>query len=584
MDKRSLLAVVLSALVLMIWLTFTQEPAQNTAPNNTNTNEINSNTQNNNFTINPVQNDTVPQPEIIPISTDIYDIKFSSKNATIQSLIIKTAHSDSSTEIEQSDLDIIPNGDLEQAFRILWGDNTDVSSSPDIYYQVKKNGNTIDFYKDFTTSENKVFTVHKIYTIKEGEYVIELQVQISNSSNEVLNLGNNFAYSLFYGPQLGPAAEIADTQKSKQLSTRRLAGRDIKKVRFIRLKNNRAVEKADLYKWVGITGRYISMLILTGSASYTTQFSAFDVPGLNSGAQILLQRPEIQSSAVVDKYRIYIGPNVNKVLKRYNQSETNAFGIQNANFDDIKKSRLLDILQVPMHALMLFLYNKVFHNYGFAIIVLTLLMRIITLPIINKSKETGKRMKALGPKMQAIKEKYKDDPMKMNQATMELYRKEKVSPFSSMLPMFIQLPIFLSMYRVIYESIELWQAPFIGWMHDLSVPDQLFSFGDFTIPFLGWSSFNLLPIIMISTQYISSFIMMRQQDTSAAGSQKLIFVMSYVFPFMIFFVLYNSPSGLILYWICSNIFTIFSMTDWKKGKAVKEQEGIIKKKRSKIKT
>lgn len=588
MDKRTIIAIALSIGILVIWSIYqakTNPPESSVASmqSTQNSTQIQGSISNNGGIIPaPLEEDTINEEQLIALSTNIYDIVYSSKNGTIHSLHLVQNNSADNGEnaMDLENLNLIPQGELGQAFRILWGDNKQLQDSPDVFYNVRRNGKTIEFYRDFLSISGTPFTVRKIYTIKNDEYVIELNISITNSKNEIITLGEDYAYSLFYGPQLGPYAEIVESQKSKQLSRRRLAGRDSKKVRFINLKNNRTRERNQYYQWVGITGRYISLLILTGSTSYITEFSTMDSKGLNSGAQILLRRPEIKSAAVEDRYRIYIGPNTRKTLKRYEKADNNAFGLQGTNFSDITPTRLLGFLQGPLHAALL-LIHKAVPNYGFAIIILTLLVRLCTLPIIKKSKEAGKKMKNLGPKMKIIRERYADDPTKMNQEMMALYKKEKVSPFSSMVPMLIQLPIFLSMYRVFYESIELWQAPFIGWIHDLSIPDQLISFSSFAVPFLGWKSLNILPIIMISTQFISSFIMMKQQDMSAAGSKKMIFIMSYVFPFMIFFALYNSPSGLILYWICSNIFTVFSMTDWKKKD--EPTEPIINKKKKKLK-
>lgn len=564
MDKRSFFAIILSSLTLIVWM---QLQTRNNLPTEQaledSTTDIEENVVPDSATLallNGEDQEAIPE-EIIEVNTDIYSIKLSSKNGVIVSGKLHQLD-----DYEDESIELIPKGDKSQAFRILWGDEETLENSPDVYYHVERTGShTVEFYRNLVDKKGSIFEVRKVYTFKNTEHLIELKIIITNSKNDVLKLGDQRAYSLMFGPQLGPLGEVLDTQKSKQLARRRLVGHNGKKVKTVNVKLNRSRIQDTLYKWVGISGRYISMLVLTGSTSYTTKFATLEEEGLNSGAQLYLQRPPIQSSAVEDKYRIYLGPNVKPLLQRYNANENNAFGINNADFDDITPARLLRFIEKPMYVLLKYLQSLT-GNYGFAIILLTVFVRLLTLPIINKSKKHGERMKAIGPKMQDIRTKYANDPMRMNQEIMQLYKKEKVSPFSSMGPMFIQIPIFLTMYRVIYESFELWQAPFISWITDLSVPDQLISFGDFVVPLLGWNSLNLLPVIMLASQFISSFIMMKQQDMSMGGtSASMMFIMSYVFPFMIFFALYNSPSGLILYWICSNIFTIFSSIKWKQS-------------------
>lgn len=587
MDKRTILALVICTVILIVWFKIQSlnNPIEASTPENTITTQ--SQTDPSFYATSkiipaPLSTDktilantkTSEEQEII-VNTDVYRIVFSSKNGTIRSLKLHTIENNNVND--DNSIELFPMGDKDQAFRILWGDTQDTQALQDVYYNVARpNKDTIEFYQDFVAPDGSVFGARKIYTIKESEYVIELKIQLKNKRNDILKIADNYTYSLMFGPQLGPLAEIIDTQKSKQLSRRRLVGFDSKKVRNINVKANNHITKNLFYKWVGISGRYISMLILTGSTSYTSEFSAYSVEGLNSGAQVLLRRPEIQSSAVEDKFRIYIGPNVRKTLANYNNTNDNAFNIQGANFNAITPRRLLSFLERPLYGLMKLIY-RIIPNYGIAIVVLTLLMRLLTLPIIKKSKVNSEKMKHLSPKMKALRTKYAGDTVRMNQEIMGLYKKEKISPFSSMMPLFIQIPFFLAMYRVIYESFDLWQAPFVGWIKDLSAADQLVSFGDFSVPLLGWTGLNLLPIIMLGTQYVSSFIMMKQQDTSA-GSSQMIFIMSYVFPFMIFFALYNSPSGLIVYWICSNLFTVLTMINWKKKDPIDAQSVLVKKK------
>lgn len=500
----------------------------------------------------------------ISFSTNKFHVTFSTKNAAITSL-----KSRSQTQSRAPDIELIPLGQNHDTFRVTLGDEESAVKEDVLFaYNYDAVQKQIEFSREFINERNgQEFILKKTYTFLENENVFEITLLLQNKENEVLDFGDT-AYSLHYGPQLGPIEEVLPTQKSKQISLRRFVTYSSKKRRYVNVKNNRSLLKDTVYQWVGITGRYFSVLIMPSSGKYETVFSATAVEGLKTGAQITLIRKNIQSAAAEDSYRVYIGPKSKAALTRYNRAETNGFEIAGADFDKSIPQRWLGLLE-RLWLLLLRVIYSVIPNYGIAIILLTIFIRTLTYPILRKSKASGEKMKLLSPKMQEIKEKYPNDSMKQSQEIMALYKTYGFSPMSSFLPILIQLPVFLSMYRVISESFELFQAPFFSWIVDLSSPDTLFTFGEFSIPLLGWSEFHLLPVLMLGTQFVSSYIMMKQQKGQNMGSQKLMFVLSYVFPFIIFFALYNSPSGLILYWITSNLVTVLTIFDNKTQKQVK---------------
>ncbi len=159
-------------------------------------------------------------------------------------------------------------------------------------------------------------------------------------------------------------------------------------------------------------------------------------------------------------------------------------------------------------------------------------------------------MQALQPKIQAIKERYKSNPQKVNQETMELYKRHGVNPFGGCLPMVIQIPIFIALYNALASSVELWHAPFALWIDDLSAPDTLFV-TPFAIPYLGEGfSFRGLPLIM----GISMFIQQKMSPTG--GDPRQAQMMLYLMPVMFTFIFWGMPSGLVLYWLVNNILQI----------------------------
>jgi YidC/Oxa1 family membrane protein insertase len=199
----------------------------------------------------------------------------------------------------------------------------------------------------------------------------------------------------------------------------------------------------------------------------------------------------------------------------------------------------------------LFLFVKLIPNWGVAIILVTLVTKIVFLPLTFKSSESMARMATLNPKIQEIRKRLKDKPEKMNQEMAELYKKEKVNPLSGCLPLLLQIPIFFALYSLLNNQFELRGAMFIpGWIPDLSVPETVF---ELPKAFLGITDIRLLPLIMLGTQLLSSKIM---QPPSADASGAQMKLLNYAMPVVFLFMLYNMPSGLTLYWTVQNVLSI----------------------------
>lgn len=188
-------------------------------------------------------------------------------------------------------------------------------------------------------------------------------------------------------------------------------------------------------------------------------------------------------------------------------------------------------------AQVLFIGLKFFHglvgNWGWAIILLTIAVKVILFPLSAKSYRSMAKMRVIAPEMQRLKEEHGEDRMKFSQEMMALYKKEQVNPLSGCLPLLLQMPIFLALYWVLMESVELRHAPWLGWIQDLSAMDPLF----------------ILPLIMGATMYITQMLNPQPTDPMQAKVFRLMPIMFTVF--LLFF-----PSGLVLYWIINNVFTI----------------------------
>jgi YidC/Oxa1 family membrane protein insertase len=220
-------------------------------------------------------------------------------------------------------------------------------------------------------------------------------------------------------------------------------------------------------------------------------------------------------------------------------------------------------LTKPFFYLLEFFY-KVVGNMGFAILLFAALLRLAMYPIANKSYTNMSKMKKLQPKVTRLQEKYAHDKVKLNQEMMELYKKEKVNPAAGCLPMLIQIPVFFSLYKVLYISIEIRHAPFIGWIKDLSAPDPTSVFTLFgLIPWDVPSMINIgfWPLVMGITMYLQQKLNPKPADKTQA---KVFGFMPVIFTFM----LGRFASGLVIYWAWSNLLSIIQQ------KAIMKKMGV----------
>ncbi len=202
--------------------------------------------------------------------------------------------------------------------------------------------------------------------------------------------------------------------------------------------------------------------------------------------------------------------------------------------------------------------NQVFGNWGWSIIVLTVIVRAAIFPLNRKAQMSAHKMSKLQPKMVELKERYAKEKEKLGQEMMKLYRDHGVNPLGGCLPIFLQLPILWGLYQALLNTLDLRQQPFTGWIRDLSQSDMMFEWHFagigccFGQPMMKTEFFNLLPLIMIVTWFVQSLTYPKPQDPQAAQTQKMMMWMPFLFGLMMF----SQPSGLILYWMTSTFLGI----------------------------
>ena len=215
----------------------------------------------------------------------------------------------------------------------------------------------------------------------------------------------------------------------------------------------------------------------------------------------------------------------------------------------------------PMFWLLDSIY-KIVGNFGIAILIVTVLIKAVFFPLANRSYLSMAKMKAAQPQMTAIRERYADDKIKQQQELMDLYKREKINPVSGCLPMVIQIPVFFSLYKVLFITIEMRQAPFFGWINDLSQPDPtniftlfgLLHYDPTVLPLVGhFLNIGIWPLIM----GISMFVQMKMNPEPPDPVQKQMFTwMPVIFTFM----LGSFPSGLVIYWTWNNSLSVLQQS------------------------
>jgi YidC/Oxa1 family membrane protein insertase len=241
--------------------------------------------------------------------------------------------------------------------------------------------------------------------------------------------------------------------------------------------------------------------------------------------------PGQQASRV---YRGYLGPKVPEILEAFAPTAVSSI--------DLGWSVIAPMTRAFSWALAV-LYSFI-PNYGWAIIVLTILVRLVMAPLTMKQMKSMERMRKIQPRVKEIQEKHKDDRQKQSEAMMALYRQEGVNPLGGCFPMLLQLPVFIGLFYALRSSIQLRHAPWIAWIDDLSAPDLLFTLPGVDFPV------RVLPILMGASMYFQQKLTPMQMDPAQAR------MMLIMMPGMMLLISYTFPSGLVLYWMMSNVLAI----------------------------
>jgi len=498
MEKRTILAIALSLLVLLSWSSLVAKfsPPVKPAP-----------TENRAVVSPPLLTKPAPAPEtetpnpsLFNLAQDKIEVTFNEAQAAIREIKFKH-YQDYKFSLKQGLL----SGDKALVFK---KDNNALPTGVAFVYQ--------DAEKQIT----KRFLFHN------ANYTIELDIEVKNLSPQsiqlnlpiilgVLNFAANAEQARFQGVTFMTQDKPMHLNPRKDISVANV-------------------------KFVGLRDRYFCAIIQPAANNNYTGFIQKLNPqesavGLSTQDLVVMPGQQVKQT-----FSIYLGP---QELRIINNLKPDWSAIMYYGTFDIISRLLLQFLE--------FLYGIV-HNWGWAIIILSILIYLLLYPLTSKQMHSMKQMQELQPRIEELRKIYKDNPQRLNKETMALYQQHKVNPLGGCLPVVLQIPVFFALYQALIRSINLKGAPFL-WIKDLSGPDKLFS-----LTILGNKvDINILPILMAIGMFIQQKTSLAQASGSSQEQQRLMLI---IFPVMFGFIFYNMPSGLVLYWFINSTLMLLYQT------------------------
>lgn len=381
----------------------------------------------------------------------------------------------------------------------------------------------------------------------DADYMFNIQQDVENDTGRTVTL---YPYGLINRKteNANPSASVVHEGLIGVVDN------NLKEIKYKDLIDEKAKEFKTAQGWAGFSDRYwFTAFILEGQNQNTVKFSATGKQNFQTdyvGAPVTAAPSSVASNSV----KLFAGAKEIKLLDKYTQS------LNIPKFDLAVDFGWYYFLTKPFFYILDFLYNFI-GNMGWAILLFAALLRLVMFPIANKSYDSMSKMKKIQPKIKELQERYGNDKMKLQQETLEMYRREKINPAAGCLPMFIQIPVFFSLYKVLNIAIEIRHAPFIGWIKDLSAPDPLVLSTILHFPVPSLLDIGVWPIIMGITMYV-------QQKLNPAPTNKDQARMFALMPLIFTFMLGHFASGLVIYWTLSNILSIIQQ------KAIMRKNGV----------
>ncbi len=501
------------------------------------------------------------EDKVIIIETDKYHAEFSTKGGSLIKYEVKGFNTWDGFPVQLLYLE--KGGELNVLFNSTEGK---LINTKDLYFT-----SSYKAWEKKVVSGNEEFKVvfempvdtngakiTKTFTFKNDTYMFGVEIGLDNSGKFI----SNYEYQLAWENSLKLTEYRSDGEGGHAQAFAEMG--DELEVLDVTKKDEPV--KSDLNgqtNWVSSRIKYFTVFLIPdgkkADGSYITG-NYFDLPnnGHEKNYSIALKMAIKNDKSERNKFNVYLGPVDYEILKGY---DMNLQSTMRFSLDFLVRP----IAQYAILPFFLFLH-KFISNWGIVIIIFSIVMKVVLTPFTRYQMKSMKKMGELQPKMNALKEKYKDDPQKQQQMLMKLYKDEKINPAGGCLPMLLQLPILYALFGVFSSTIELRQAYFGLWIHDLAVPDVILQL-PFKIPLFGVDYLSGLALLMGVTMFV-------QQKMTVKDPKQMAMV--YIMPIMLTFLFTTLPAGLNLYYFMFNLLSIIEQYYiTKKGKKEGEESAVV---------
>jgi len=458
------------------------------------------------------------EPTVIPFESNLYQIEFSTFGGAITRLLYKG--DEGRNELTRT---LFYEGEINApgllGVRLL---HQEADLTRTIFKLSRR-----DTYRnsiEFTYEKPGEYKLTKQFLLRDDAPLIEVALEIENLSPRE----KHFAFEIVSAINYEKKDKLEERFFESIVVADKIRTANVHKV------SKKGFSVTENIQWSGLLKKYFALLV---KPDWTPIANQAEADHDTMWSTLRMEPVSVPAGGVAER-RIYVyaGP------QRFETLEQSGMG-----FEAVLSKGFFGFFKVWLLRALKFCHRYTL-NFGWAIIILTLLIKLAFTPLTHISYESMKKMQALQPKIKNLQERYKKDPTRMNKEMMGLYKRNRVNPMSGCLPMLLQIPVFIAFYQVLSEAIELKGAPWIWWIQDLSEPDRLMTF-PFTLPMLG-NGLNILPLLMIGSMYWQ-----QKLTPQMGGSSEQMKIMS-LMPFIFGFLFYGMPSGLVLYWFINNVLSI----------------------------
>jgi len=539
MEKRTVLAIILCIAVWLIWQFLFIDPDANkpkpTSPSDGAIASSDGGTAGQPSTTTKIEGKTVapderPEETLVVLKTDQYEATWSSQGGGLKSFTLfdykERSEKKKSHELLQENL-ISTKDELSRTSLIRFrAEKTDFRLPEYTDWEVVNQTEKSVAFRYTAASEDESVVITKTYNITPAPYTFDLDVEIQNQSDNSLNeqiiLDSFAAYK--HVESSGCMGAPAAPRTPMCFSNEELIS--------IEPKPGSAANSEPRVFWTGINEQYFLIAMVARGVDQAVCKLEAGQKGTMTASLMYPQVAIAPGGSVTHKFKLFIGPKRMDLLKQVQGgvgSET-----QDAGLSESVDYGWFSFLCHPMLWLLKVFFSLV-GNYGVAIIFLTIVVKLLLLPLNQKSMKSMKEMAKLKPMMDDLKKKYPDDKQKLNQEMMAMYKTNKINPMGGCFPMLLQMPIWIALYRMLYSSVELYQTTFIpGWIDDMSFRDPYY----------------IMPIVLGATM----FLQQKLSPTSADSQQAKM--MMYAMPVFFTFIMLYLPAGLVLYIFVNSLLSI----------------------------